>query len=52
MIKKIASNHAEQWSGSFAEKQASAKRVEQLEKDFPELFTQALAEYNKMLSGK
>ena len=49
MMKLLGQEHAIQMSSTFAEKQASAKRLDKLEIDFPELFTEVLADYNKML---
>jgi hypothetical protein len=50
MFQTLGQEHAIQMSSTFAEKQASAKRLDELEIAHPELFAQALADYNEMLS--
>lgn len=50
MFQALGQEHAIQMSSTFAEKQASAKRLDELEIQFPELFAKALADYNEMLA--
>jgi len=50
MFQTIGQEHSIQMSSTFAERQASVKRLDKLEIEFPELFAKALADYNEMLS--
>lgn len=50
MFQTLGQEHAIQMTGTFADKQASAKRLDELEIQYPELFAKALADYNEMLS--
>ena len=50
MLKEIASNHADHWGGTYAEMKASDKRIDELSKQYPEIYAKALAEFNEMLS--
>ena len=40
MFQTLGQEHAIQMSSTFAEKQASAKRLDKLEIDLPQLFTE------------
>lgn len=50
MFQTLGQEHSVQMTGTFADKQASAKRLDELEIQYPELFAKALADYNEMLS--
>ena len=49
MLEEVRDNHASHWGGSFQEMKDSDKRIAELEKQYPELSAQALADYNEML---
>lgn len=49
MLEEVRQNHASHWGGSFQEMKDSDKRIAELEKQYPELYAQALADYNEML---
>lgn len=49
MLKEVSSNHASHWGGSFQEMKDSDKRIDAIAKEYPELYAQALADYNEML---
>jgi len=49
MLEEVRQNHAESWGGTFAEMTASNKRIDAIAKEYPELYAQALADYNEML---
>lgn len=51
MYKAIVENHSEHWGGTFADMMASDKKLKALANEYPELYTQAQADFNEVLSN-
>jgi hypothetical protein len=49
MLQEIAENHSAHWGGTYEEMKSSDKRIEAIALQYPELYAQALADYNEML---
>jgi hypothetical protein len=49
MLKEISANHSEHWGGTYAEMKASDERLKGIAEQYPELYKQALDDFNEML---
>ncbi len=49
MFEEIRQNHSAHWGGTFDEMKNSDKRIEGIALQYPELYAQALADYNEIL---